>query len=356
VLLAPLLHLLLACARAPAPPAGPAGVALITIDTWRADHLSPQHSPHLWALAEQGVRYTDAWSPQGLTSPAHATMLTGRMPWEHGLRANNHHGYQLDPTVPLVHETLGLPAGAFVSAYPAGPEGGLSRGFDVFDGPESGERPGSVAVERALAWLPTDRPAFLWVHLYEPHGPYEGRGATDPERYAEEVARADAALAPLLDELTRRGSRIVVAGDHGEVLLEEPCGRQHERSIHEVVLHVPLFTWAPGLSPAVVSQRVGLSDVPALLRGQAPAGRAAVLAESGLCEPGCAPGCAPPGLAGRDAVGLDAGGRWIRRPGRGTWAEGAPAAELRARIEAIPPVPLPHGAAPEEAAVLGYVE
>lgn len=352
-----LLSAALACTRPPAErPAGPPVTALITIDTWRHDHFSPQHSPNLWALAQQGVRYDNAWSPIGLTSPAHATMLTGLMPWEHGLRANNHHGYSLRTDVALVQDQLDLPAGAFVSAFPAGPDGGLDRGFDVFDGPESGERPGAVAVQHALAWLPADRGAFLWVHLYEPHGPYEGQGASDSERYAEEVATADAALAPLLAVLTARGSRIVVAADHGEIMLEEPCGWQHERSTAAQVLRVPLFSWAPGQAPAVVHDLVGLADVPALLRGQVPASRQHWLAESGMCEQSCAPGCAPTGLAGRDVVGVDAGGRWVHRPGKGSWAEGQPAAGLQALVEAVPPVPPPEGALPEEAAVLGYVD
>lgn len=354
-----LILLVLACSGGPAAPAvgaaGPPLTALITIDTWRADHLSPSHSPRLWALAEQGVRYDNAWSPIGLTSPAHASMLSGLPPWEHGLRANNHHGYSLSAEVPLIHEVLGLPAAAFVSAFPAGPEGGLRRGFSLFDGPATGERPGSVAVKRALAWLPTEGPAFLWVHLYEPHGPYQGTGATDAKRYAEEVRLADRTLAPLLDELVRRGSRIVVTADHGEVLTEEPCGLQHDRSASEPVLRVPLFTWAPGIQPEVVGDMVGLTDVPALLRGERPTARSFWLAESGLCEPSCAPGCAPPGLPGRDRVAIDASGRWIHRPGRGSWSEGQPDPGGRALVESLPPVPAPSGEAPEEAAVLGYL-
>lgn len=346
------LLLLLSCRG----PSGPPVTALITLDTWRLDHFSEAHSPVLWALSQKGRRYTNAWAPVGLTSPSHATMLSGAMPWEHGLRANNHHGFRLRADLPLVHEALGLRAGAFVSAYPAGPEGGLDRGFEVFSGPESGERAGEIAVAEALAWLPQDAPAFLWVHLYEPHGPYLGEGPDDPSRYAEEVARADAALEPLVDALLRRDARIVVAADHGEVLLEETCGRQHERSISAQVLHVPLFTVGPGVAPGEDDRLLGLADVPALLRGEEPPVRSYWLAESGLCEESCASGCAPPGLAGRDALVIDAGGRWVSRPGRGAWSEGQPDPAYRALLASIPPLPDPEAAAPEEARVLGYVE
>ena len=84
--------------------AGSPRVALLTIDTWRADHFSAEHTPNLWALAEQGQRFTNAWSPIGLTSPAHATMFTGVPPWEHGMEANNHHGYRLPADAQTVAE------------------------------------------------------------------------------------------------------------------------------------------------------------------------------------------------------------------------------------------------------------
>lgn len=339
--------LLVGVACTGAPPAHET-VALITIDTWRLDHFSATHTPNLWALAAEGERFDNAWSPIGLTSPAHATMLTGLQPWEHGMEANNHHGYRLADAASSWPERApaGTRTAAFVSAFPAGPDGGLDQGFAVFDAPETGERSGAVAVERAMAWLPDDAPAWLWVHLYEPHGPYEGTGADDVARYAEEVARADALLAPLLDRLRERGARIVVAADHGEVLLEERCGRQHERSTSEHVLRVPLFRWQPGGTAAVRAERVGLDVVPALLDGQTWGsgrlqGRPATLAESGLCEAGCAPGCAPPGVLGRDRVVIDAGGRWVSRPGRGVFVQGTPDPAHRALLDAIPAVPAP---------------
>ena len=236
----------------------------------------------------------------------------------------------------------------------------MGRGWEIFDGPASSERPGDVAVRRALAWLPTDGPALLWVHLYEPHGPYVGEGGTDVERYASEVARADAMLAPLLKELRRRQARIVVAADHGEILLEERCGRQHERSTSDHVLHVPLFRWEGGGVAVVRDDRVGLTEVPALLHGVAWGqaelmARDAWAAESGMCEPGCAIGCAPTGLQGRDRVVIDDGGRWVHRPGSGVFAEGAPDPAHRALLEAIPPLAAPGGATNAEALeLLGY--
>ncbi len=335
---------------------GPPVVALITIDTWRLDHFTAESTPNIWSLAEQGERFSQAYSPMGLTTPAHATMLTGEPPWVHGMEANNHHGYALRPDLPVLPEMFsGWASGAFVSAYPAGPEGGMRRGWDVFDGPEEGERPGAVAVERALAWLPADQSAVLWVHVYEPHGPYEGKGATERERYGEEVHAVDRTLAPLLDKLRQRKATIVVTSDHGEVLDEERCSYQHERSISDHVLHVPMVRWMPALQPRVIDGWIGLSDVPALLKGEMPASRPYWIAQSGMCEADCAEGCSPNGIAGRDTVISDSGGRWVDRPGKGRFSVGAPKTEHQQKLDDVPAVRDPTDETTEAARSLGYI-
>ncbi len=335
----------------------PEVVALITVDTWRLDHFGPDQTPVMWQLAEQGERYTDAWSPIGLTTPAHATMLTGLLPWEHGVEGNNHHGYVLGKdVVTLPEQYQGWASGAFVSAYPAGPKGGLARGWEVFDGPEAGERAGAQTVARALDWLPVDRPALLWVHVYEPHGPYIGTGATERERYAEEVRRVDSTLAPLLEVLQRRNALIVLTSDHGEVLDEERCSYQHERTVSPHVLRVPLVRMGPGIQPAVIDRRIGLNDVPTLLKSGVPPARDVWVAESGMCEADCAPGCAPTGLGGRDRVAFDSGGAWIDRPGVGRMSRGTPMATTATALEAVPPWKPPAGPRTEGARTLGYLE
>ncbi|MDP6934897.1 MAG: sulfatase-like hydrolase/transferase [Myxococcota bacterium] len=346
-------------ARLEAPKAGPHVAALLTVDSWRLDHFTPELTPNLWALGEQGEVYEQAWSPVGLTTPAHVTMLTGRMPWEHGVEGNNHHGYELDPSITVLPELYeGWATGAFVSAWPAGPAGGLDRGWEVFRGPESGERPGQEAVQEALAWLPDDRPSLLWVHVYEPHGPYEGEGATERERYREEVARVDADLAPLIEELQARRALIVLTADHGEVLDEETCAYQHERSSSDAVLRVPLVRWYPDIESRTEDDWVGLADIPRLLHGETVPARDVWLAESGMCEADCAPGCRPEGLAGRDRVVVGPEGRWIDRPGRGILAEGSPRPGWKRWLETMPPVASATVSVDEEAAraaeALGY--
>ncbi|MFH1468190.1 MAG: sulfatase [Pseudomonadota bacterium] len=382
---------LLGCGHGASTPCAPS-VVLVTIDTWRADHLDHVLTPNIEALAQQGWRFEHAWSPIGLTSPAHATLLSGLTPAEHGMRANNHQGGALPWTVTTLAEHArksGWRTAAFVSAYPAGPAGGLDQGFEVFDGPEAGERPGDLAITRARGWLgtvPRSASSLLWVHLYEPHGPYTppdedaravGASAGERDRYAAEVHAADRLLGPLLDDARSRGAFVAVTADHGEVLDEEVCAWQHERTIHEAVLRVPLILAGPGLEPAVREEWVGLHDVAptlAALAGLPPwagrsgrslvtpgEGRSSWLAESGLCEPDCAPGCAPTGLGGRDRVLIGPTWRVVDRPGRGSWAEGvgAPLPEgwsvMFAPLPRFDPPPEPTDPDSQEATrALGY--
>jgi len=381
--------LLLAACEAEERADGPS-LLVVTIDTWRADHLTPLFTPNIHALAEQGLRFENAWTPMGLTSPAHASLFTGQLPWQHGMRGNNHHGYELEQGITTLAERAsdaGWRTAAFVSAYPAGPEGGLDQGFQVFDGPEASERSGGVAVRKARAWLhnvPRKQRFLLWVHLFEPHGPYDppeadikttGATSSDRDRYGAEVHAADRLLAPLLEEVWDRGDTLLtITADHGETLDEEVCGNQHERSIHEVVLRVPLVLAGPGLEPALREEWVGLTDVvptltqladlPALPAAEgtslleAGPGRPSWAAESGLCEKHCAPGCQPAGLLGRDRVIIGPTWRIIDRPGRGRWAEGD-AVPLPATWDRLfmgkPRVQLPPGLLQqEEAEALGY--
>lgn len=320
----------MSCTRTPKPP----GVLLVTLDTWRADHFSAELTPEAWDLGSRGARFDDAWSPMGLTTPAHATILTGRTPPRHGLRANNHHGYALDASAVTVAERFreaGYATAAFVSAYPAGPEGGLDQGFDVFSGPESGERPTAETLAEARAWLDQQgAPWFLWVHAYDPHGPYtpldhDGEDS-DKARYAAEVHQADRALGPLVREVVARSGHVLWTSDHGEVLDEEKCGVQHERSSHEVVLRVPLVVAGPGVSTGPVERRVGLAEVmPTLLHlvgledprpDLFTVEREVSLGESGLCDPGCTTGCAPEGVLGKDRV-VHGETKLVDRPGVG---------------------------------------
>jgi len=261
-------------------------VLLVTLDTLRADRLAAEGPmPRLWALAGRAVRFDTAHSPVPLTLPAHATLLTGLGPQRHGVRDNI--GYALDPQTPTVaaaFASAGRATGAFVGGYPLDRAFGLDRGFAVYDdrmtrAPRDGrsghtERRAAEVVDAALTWLDglPAGPFFLWVHLFDPHDPYEAPppfAGAHGHPYDDEVAYADHELGRLLDGVESRRAEplwIVVVGDHGEALGDhgEPT---HGVFLYEETLRVPLVVVPPGETVArVIGVPVSLEDLaPTLL-------------------------------------------------------------------------------------------
>lgn len=286
----PLLAVVLAataCGRE-ARPRGAPSLLLVTLDTTRADRIGAYggpagSTPHLDALAARGLRFERAFTTVPMTLPAHATLLTGRLPTATGMRSNGTGRLPEDvPTLAERFAAAGYATGAFVSAAVLDHAFGLARGFARYDdevgrngGVFRSERSGHETVARALAWLaerPADRPVFLWVHLFEPHdpyvppAPYAERFAADP--YQGEIAAADAALGELLAAPRwAPGARAVVAviGDHGESLGEHGEAT-HGLLVHDAVLHVPFVLAAPETPPGVIGAEVGAADLaPTLL-------------------------------------------------------------------------------------------
>lgn len=166
-------------------------VLLITIDTLRADHLScygyPRPtSPHLDALATQGILFRRAYSPCSYTLPAHASMMTGKYVPHHSLGYQQGRG-RLDPdrevTLAEILLSRGWSTAAFVSSAVLDRRWGLDLGFTVYDDrmtrgeenrPHELVRDGPLTTEAALAWLrtPDNRPFFTWIHYFDAHGPY----------------------------------------------------------------------------------------------------------------------------------------------------------------------------------------
>jgi arylsulfatase A-like enzyme len=258
-------------------PPTPRTVVLVTIDTLRADRVgaygrSPSITPRIDALAAGGAVFEQAWAVAPITVTSHATMLTGLLPSQHGLRTN-HPRHLLAPrdrrTWSTIAEALrgaGCRTAAFVSASVLRADRtGLDAGFDVYDDVEpakpgaihESERRGADTVARAAEWIrTTEGPAFLWVHLFDPHAPYDaplpfGAGAAEAATargYDAEVAYADHCVGRLLDALAEsgRGDAVVaVVADHGEGLGEHGEAT-HGFLLHEATLRVPLVVSAPG--------------------------------------------------------------------------------------------------------------
>ncbi len=281
----------------PPVPRGPwaagADVLLITIDTLRADAVGfapppadpgsggsggsggsagavdrRAETPALDRLAAAGRVFTDAHAHNVVTLPSHANLLTGLYPFQHGVRDNA--GFRLPETVPTLATLLagaGYATAAFVGAYPLDSRFGLARGFEVYDDryprgsnpadPRIAERRGDEVVAAARQWWDErrGRRRFLWVHLYDPHAPYD-----PPEPFASrfrdrpylgEVAAADSFLAPLLTPLLAGGeppALVVVTSDHGEALGEHG-ELTHGLFAYEPTLKVPLVVWGAGIAP-----------------------------------------------------------------------------------------------------------
>jgi choline-sulfatase len=251
-------------------PQDPAAVILISIDTLRADHLTIYgydrgSTPAIDALAADGVVFDRAYAHSPQTLPSHASILTGRLPFETGVRDNV--GFTLKPGIPTLAELLhgrGYATGGVVSAFVLRKETGIGRGFDHFDAdlPPSppdvpiGEvqRPGEASLAAATRWIeglaqPANR-FFLFFHVYEPHAPY-----TPPPRYSHlapydgEIACADRIVGSLLDELKRRGlydrALIVLLSDHGEGLGDHG-EEEHGLFLYDETIRIPLVVKLPG--------------------------------------------------------------------------------------------------------------
>ncbi|MGA3090452.1 MAG: sulfatase-like hydrolase/transferase [Terriglobales bacterium] len=265
----------------PAKPQIKPSVLLITIDTLRADHVGCYgalmvKTPTLDGLARDGIVFERAISQVPLTWPAHAVILTGTYPFQNGVQ--DFTGQPLGPQFRSVAEAfqkVGYATGAVVSAFVLDRSWGLARGFDFYDDAFSAEtfakkdislvdRRADESVAHALAWLRKTprRPFFLWLHLYDPHSPYD---PPEPYRteyrshlYDGEIAYADHELGSLMAWLKQQhlydSSLIVVLSDHGESLGEHGED-EHGFFVYNSTVHVPLIVKPPAGSGVVAGRR-----------------------------------------------------------------------------------------------------
>jgi choline-sulfatase len=268
----------------------PVNVILITIDTVRADHLGCYgykniQTPTLDALGHDGIVFERAVSQVPLTWPSHAAILTGLYPFQNGVQ--DFTGQPLDRRFRSVAQSFkghGYTTGAVVSAFVLDRSWGLARGFDFYDDaftPEAFanrdlglvDRRAGESVDHALKWFGknSQRPFFFWLHLYDPHSPYDPpepyRSQYQGHLYDGEIAYADHELGRLMEWLKRHQlydrSLIVFLSDHGESLGEHG-EHEHGFFVYNSTAHVPLIVKPPagsGLRPSRVSRPVETTDV-----------------------------------------------------------------------------------------------
>jgi len=296
-------------------------ILLITLDTTRADHMSAygyyrETTPTLDALAHKSIFFENFIAPMATTLPTHTSLFTGTYPLEHGVRANVMHGgqrFRASPSLQSIADVLrdsGYQTAAFVSATPLKAGSGIESGFDHFDQPTTVHRSASRTTQRAFKWTRQhhrDKPLFLWVHYFDPHGPFAppdnflltydtedglrewlaergfskkvtrptGQVVTPLEStnlYDAEIHFMDRQIGVLLRRADKQGwldqTLIVVMGDHGEGL------GQHNMAGHGDIwreqLHAPFFIFSPWHAPQRITTTVSAADVMPTLLGLMP--------------------------------------------------------------------------------------
>ena len=303
------------------PVSGTAGeqpnILLITLDTTRPDQLSAygadNDTPAIGRLAAEGVVFEEAIAAAPLTEPSHLAILTGIPPYISGVVSNGTPIGDRPALLPRLLQDSGYITAGFVSGFPLHSKYGWTQGFDVYDddfGRFRGlhalslvkawdqiflpahtlrERRGDIATGRALSWLSEhhDEQFFLWLHLFDPHAPYEAPGhpfdpptdgaslelpmywppphkaitSTDwlEQAYQAEIRYADALVGEVLSALEAQGQLdntiVVLTADHGESLTEHSYLFDHGDHLYDASLKVPFIVRHPDSARA--GHRVG---------------------------------------------------------------------------------------------------
>jgi arylsulfatase A-like enzyme/predicted Zn-dependent protease len=244
---------------------------LITVDTLRADRIHCYgfptiETPFMDLFASQGIQFERCIAQTPLTLPSHATILTGTHPLFHGVRDNG--GFLVPQelaTLAEIFKERGYQTAAFVAAYVLDSKWGLNQGFDFyFDNFDlsrfqkislgSVQRPADEVMDETLSWLEKQKKEkfFAWIHLYDPHTPYEPPSPYDqkyPGRpYIGEIAFTDSQLGRLWQFLEQNNlvedSFLIFASDHGESLGEHREST-HGFFVYQEGIHVPLIIVTP---------------------------------------------------------------------------------------------------------------
>jgi len=266
-------------------------VILISIDTLRADRLSAYgytkiRTPNIDALAADGVLFENAYAHSPQTLPSHASLFSGTLPFEHGVRDNI--GFSVKPDermLPHLMKDRGYPTAGFVSSYVLRRQVGMGGGFDVYDDrmpPASpneplGElqRPGTQTAAAALDWIGSQGGSrfFLFFHIYDPHTPYA-------PSYDADVEQSDRVIGQLIAGLRDRdlydGATIVLLSDHGEGLGDHG-EEEHGIFLYRETTRVPLIVKLPrarraGRRVAAAVQHIDVVPTLLAMTGSAPSG------------------------------------------------------------------------------------
>jgi arylsulfatase A-like enzyme len=311
MLLSSIMMITASCARS-APAGAGANLVLITLDTTRADHISPlgaepRMTPNLQALADRSSLFTNAFSETNVTNPSHLTIMTGLPAVRHGVVSNVAKIPESVDTLAEAMKRAGYQTAGFPAIRHLSTKFGW-QGFDLLLAVEGKLKAGEVT-DRALTWMasPAAEPFFLWVHYFDPHtiydppaeiarqyysgqreageGPriadkwyFQARGAKSlrrwlgdtrdpafgPAMYAAEIHYMDREIGRLLAGIAELGAEdrtvVIVVADHGESLGEHEIYYDHA-GLYEQILRIPLIMHVPGMAPSQIDATVSTLDL-----------------------------------------------------------------------------------------------
>jgi arylsulfatase A-like enzyme len=260
---------------------GPASVVFLSIDAMRPDHMGiygyhRPTTPNIDAFARHAARFTNAFcaSPRSLRS--FAAIWTGRYASQVSWGSDVLFPPLADDNLTLAEQlsSAGYATAALANSDYFSRTSGFFQGFaEVYEG-NTFKAEIVPTIDRLLNFLRqrqnNAQPFFVWMHLLEPHDPYRDHerpqdfGHAPMDKYDEEIARADDALAPVLTLLEEMGRNrpIVTAifGDHGEAFGEHGVFH-HSFDLHDEALRVPLIVRGPGIEPGVRHALTSLLDL-----------------------------------------------------------------------------------------------
>ncbi|MEL6548066.1 MAG: sulfatase, partial [Myxococcota bacterium] len=272
-----------------APSKGP--VILIVVDALRPDRMSTygferKTTPHLDALADDGVTFTNFFTNGNWTRPSTASLLSGVLPHRHGVERDTDRLAEDFQTLPEVLQRNGFKTGAVVGNGNAGSAFGLNQGFDYYadtvrhwEGLPNAEQ----VVDLAIPYVREhkDEPFFLMLFLIDPHDPYHAPGEFENMYVEDEGVRlirtphwelgrysaaenarmkatydgavryTDTQLGRFIKELKTLGvydsSTVLVTSDHGEAFGEHGV-YLHAHHLFDELTRAPLIVRAPNMS------------------------------------------------------------------------------------------------------------
>ena len=291
-------------------------IVLITIDTLRTDHLScygyeRNTTPHIDAIAEQGIIFRNVVAPSSWTAPSMASLFTSTYPINHGMVHGINQRKRMQEvlsgdltTLPEILQKKGYTTFGVSSNHNLTEEFGFSRGFDYFE--YLGWQNADMVNKTVSSWekaIKQSEQYFLWIHYNDPHIPYAARSPwieryasqspdqalhvsrktkshfrlnefiptlkEDPQSLADlialydsEISYVDFHIGKLMERFAfERDALIIITSDHGEEFLEHDY-LGHGNNLHQETVAVPLILKQPSSSKKKTVERyVNLLDV-----------------------------------------------------------------------------------------------